>query len=67
VIGFATALEEQQFLDAVQTALDQTQEMLTILGQLNAGATQTAWLNALQQQASTLTQINQRYSSDTTP
>ena len=67
VTGFATALDEQQFLDAVQTAIDQTQELLTMLGQLSAGASQTAWLNALQQQTSTLTQISQRYASDTTP
>ncbi len=65
--GFATAREEQQFLDAVQSAVDQTQALLDLLGQAGASADQTAWLNSLQQQSSTLTQISQRYSSDTVP
>lgn len=63
--GFATAVEEQRFADAVQTALDRTQALLALLGQQNAIAYQTAWVKALEKQSATLTQISKRYASDT--
>jgi hypothetical protein len=60
--GFATAMEEQQFVNALQVALDQTQSLLSMLEQQNSVANQNAWTNTLQQQAASLTDLSRQYS-----
>jgi hypothetical protein len=57
-----TAAANQRFLTLVQSASQQTQELLTVLALQTGISNQDAWQNALQQQLSLLTSLSQRYS-----
>jgi hypothetical protein len=61
--GFATAVEDRQFADVVQTALQQTATLLSALDQANVVTNQNAWRSSLQQQSTALADLAQLYGS----
>jgi hypothetical protein len=63
--GFATTSDQQQFQDAVDTALQQTQFLLTALQQL-VGTTNNPWQNTLQRQSTALTPLGTQDGQQTT-